>query len=139
MDESTSFMDMIESATKAVPAAKFDPKRPEGVAPEQDTDAEGVPLWDVICTLVDEEARFGVDSETLAIRLASRSAPPIPRGGCAVRFSGLYLTSNPRQKGGYTRSLRAESAVFGDDAIPPSMRRSAPVERPANGKEPVKA
>ena len=125
MDNNPVFIAGIQSVSFVEVPEKYDPKRPEGMEAPQDRDKHDVPLWIFHCLWADEDAAF-INSEPLQIKVSSATRPPVPRGGCAVIFTGLYQNSNARRNGGFNVSYSAEK--FQLDAVAPVKQETpAPV------------
>lgn len=121
MDSNVEWLSGIKSASFVEPVTVFDPKRPEGIEAPQDRNRDGVPLWVIHCTWLDETAPF-VSPESIKVKVASDERPVIPGGASVVFFGGLHMNVNPRRNGGFSVSYVAESFTF-DPA--PSTKRAA--------------
>ena len=121
MDNCPDFMNGLKSASFVEAVTVFDPKRPKDVEAPQDRNRDGVPLWSIHCTWIDETAPF-VNQEPIKVKVASFERPVIPGGASVVFFGGIHMNVNPRRNGGFSVSYSAESFTF-DPA--PSTKRAA--------------
>ena len=107
MDNNPAFMAGIKSFSIVEVPEKYDSQRSADVKGPQDTNKADVLLWILHGLWADEDATF-LNPEPIKVKVASSSRPPVPDGGCAVAFTGLYQNINARRNGGFNVSYSAE-------------------------------
>ena len=119
---SVSFHRSIKTFGSIEPVEKFDRKnnqlKNEGVEVPfvHDTNAAGVPLWQVTATY-ETDGVFGLESETITVKVPMHTAPQIDRHGSrVVFFPDLAENIQARQAGGNSWSFSASGMLIGLDA-----------------------